>query len=441
MQSNRRSARTAHRAGSALRIAYLTGRYPSVTHTFVLGEIRALARLGVDVRRFSIWPTAERDLLSDVDREEWRCTDALLPPRPAQLLRSHLRALVRAPRAYASTLIRALALSSPGLRRRGLAVSWFVEAIMLWDECRRQSVCHIHAQLDGSAPMLAMLAVGFANGADNRSRWSWSQRLHGSKEFYEIHRERLAVRAASAGFIACISDYTRSQAMAFVPEELWPKLHVIRCGVDLSQFTPRGSRSNQALRILTVGRVDAMKGTVLLLQALASLAERGLEPLLTIIGDGPSRAKAVALADRLGIADRVSWEGATGHDRIPEFYAECDVFCLPSFAEGVPIVLMEAMAMEIPVVANAITGIVELVDDGVSGFLVRPGRVDQLADRLGRLLEDPALRSSMGRAGRSKVLAEYDLERNVAALARLFTAQLAHGDADAPQAASDPFSG
>jgi glycosyltransferase involved in cell wall biosynthesis len=138
------------------------------------------------------------------------------------------------------------------------------------------------------------------------------------------------------------------------------------------------------------------------------------------VGDGPSKDKAMRMSERLGLGGQVRWQGAIGQDRIREFYAECDVFCLPSFAEGVPIVLMEAMAMEVPVVANAITGIVELVEDGVSGFLVRPGRVDELTDRLGQLLQDPVLRASMGRAGRAKVADEYDLERNVRMLARIF---------------------
>ena len=163
-----------------------------------------------------------------------------------------------------------------------------------------------------------------------------------------------------------------------------------------------------------------MKGNVVLVQALAGLAERGLRPRLTVVGDGPSRGKVVAVADQLELADQVTLVGAVGADRIRDYYADCDVFCLPSFAEGVPIVLMEAMAMEIPVVANAITGIPELVEDGVDGFLVRPGRVDELTGRLERLLSDPALRAAMGRAGRRKVAADYDVTRNVKELVRLF---------------------
>ena len=404
-----------------MRIAYLVGRYPSVTHTFILREVRALECLGVEVHRFSIWRTDEQGLLTSVDREEWARTEALLATTPTSALGAHLRAIARAPAAYVRTLGRALALSAAGLRRRAVAVSWFVEAVLLWEACRRRGVRHVHVHLDGTGPMVALLAVEFANARKNEGGgWSWSQTVHGSKEFYDVHRERLEVKAAGATFLACISDYTRSQVMAFVPEELWPKLVVVRCGVDLEEFAPRGPRADGELRILTVGRVDAMKGTVVLLQALQQLAERGLRPTLTVVGDGPSKAKGIAMAERLGISDQVNWEGAVGQDRIRDYYAGCDVFCLPSFAEGIPIVLMEAMAMELPVVANAITGIVELVENGVSGFLVRPGRVDELTEQLAKLLEDPALRRSMGRAGRARVQSEYDLEDNVRRLARIF---------------------
>lgn len=405
-----------------MRVAYLVGRYPSVTHTFILREVRALERLGADVHRFSIWRTDDQGLLSPIDREECAKTHALLETTPARVLGAHIKAFARAPAPYLRTLKRALALSSSGLRRRALAMSWFVEAVLLWDACRKRGVRHVHVHLDGTGPMVALLTVEFANARDNAGgAWSWSQTVHGSKEFYDVHRERLDVKAAGATFLACISDYTRSQVMAFVPEELWSKLVVVRCGIDLEQFAPRPQGEHGQLRILTVGRVDAMKGTVVLLQALQLLAERGCRPTLTVVGDGPSRAKAIEMAKRLGISDQVSWEGAVGQDRIRDYYAGCDVFCLPSFAEGIPIVLMEAMAMEVPVVANAITGIVELVENGVSGFLVRPGRVDELTEQLAKLLEDPALRRSMGRAGRARVQAEYDLEHNIRRLARVFT--------------------
>ena len=425
-----------------MHVAYLIGRYPGITHTFIVREVRALRALGVEVQCYSIWRTAKRDLLSPVDWEEWRRTESLLPPQAGRLVRAHRCGLRRAPRSYIATLGRALALSSPGSRGRLLGISWFIEALVLWDACRQRGVTHIHAHLDGTAPMVAMLAAHFgAHSSRAGGPRSWSQTIHGSKEFYDVHRERLAIKAETAEFIACISDYTRSQVMAFVPEELWHKLVVVRCGVALDEFSAPtdGRRAHRDPRILTVGRIDSMKGTVLLLHALAGLRQQGLRPMLTVVGDGASKEKAMRMGERLGLGDQVHWEGAVGQDRIREFYAECDVFCLPSFAEGIPIVLMEAMAMEVPVVANAITGIVELVEDGVSGFLVRPGRVDELTDALARLLRDPGLRTSMGRAGRAKVAEEYDLERNVAALARLLQGDHSGGtDSAGPSAAAVP---
>ena len=404
-----------------MRVAYLTGRYPALTHTFVLREVQALRARGVDVETFSIWRTKEEELHSTADRDEWSRTHALLPTTVGAVLGAHVRAFAHSPRAYATTLTRALTLTSAGLRRRLLGAMRFVEALMLWDECRKRGLRHIHTHLDGTAPIVALLSVDFANAASSGGpSWSWSQTVHGSKEFYDVHRERLDARAEASSFTVCVSDYTRSQVMAFVPEELWPKLLVVRCGVDVDEFSPPGADGDGTLRILTIGRIDAMKGNVLLLQALARLAEQGLEPELTFVGDGPSRAKAIGIANELGVADRVTWTGAVGNDRIREFYAAHDVFCLPSFAEGVPIVLMEAMAMELPVVASAITGIPELVEDGVSGFLVRPGRLDELVQRLARLLTDEKLRGSMGQAGRAKVEVEYDLGRNAQELQRLF---------------------
>ncbi len=417
-----------------MKIGYVVGRYPGVTHTFILREVRALRRLGLDVQCFSIWRTSEEELLSAADREEQSSTDALLPPDPQRAGRAHLRALTRSPGAYARLFAEALRLSWTGARARALGLTWFLEAVMLWDACERRGVRHLHSQLQGTAPMVAMLAVRFANDVPGGEPWTFSQRVHGSKEFYDVYRERLETRVGRASFTAVISDYTRSQVMAFVPEELWDKLVVVRCGVDLADFVPARREDPDRLRILTVGRVDAMKGTAVLLQALRRLVADGIDATLAIVGDGPSKEKVSAMARELDLADRIVWHGAVGQDEVRAIYAESDVFCLPSFAEGVPIVLMEAMAMEIPVVANAITGIVELVQDGVSGILVRPGRVDLLTDALARLLGDAELRASMGAAARQAVARDYDLDENARALARLFTDGLPAQSAPIPVA-------
>lgn len=406
-----------------LHIAYLTGRYPAVTHTFVLREVAALRRLGVTVDTFSVWQSKAADLPSPAERAEAETTHALLPPDIAAFVAAHLRAAATRPAGYARAFARSLALSSPGIRDRMRSLLWFAEAIALWDALRRRGVQHIHAHLDGTAPAVAMLASEFANdGRDqgDAGRLTWSQTIHGPKEFYDVSREHLTAKVRSASFVACISDYARSQVMIFARRESWPKLEVVHCGVDPNEFSVLSRSAGNSMQVLTVCRLDSMKGTAVLIEAMAALVEGGVDVDLTVVGDGPDAASLKKRANQLGLDARITWAGTIGQDRIREFYAGADVFCLPSFAEGVPIVLMEAMAMAIPVVSTHITGIPELIDDGVSGFLVRPSRVDELVAVLRRLGEDPDLRARMGQAGRAKIEGEFDVHRSAAQLRELF---------------------
>ncbi|MBV9212630.1 MAG: glycosyltransferase, partial [Actinobacteria bacterium] len=200
------------------------------------------------------------------------------------------------------------------------------------------------------------------------------------------------------------------------------KLHVVHCGLDAGLFEPpdRSTRSSP-VEVLTVGRIVPVKGQSLLVRALADLTARGLDARLTVAGDGPGRGELERLAHDLGIADRVALPGAVGQDAICDHYARADVFALPSFAEGLPVVAVEAMAMELPVVASRITGMPELLDEGHSGLMVTPGRADALTDALARLIDaGPKRRAEIGRAGRAKVVAEFDLEHSAAQLLQIF---------------------
>jgi glycosyltransferase involved in cell wall biosynthesis len=240
--------------------------------------------------------------------------------------------------------------------------------------------------------------------------------VHGSNEFYDVARERLAEKVAAARFVVCVSDFTRSQLMRTVAEEHWPKLRVVHCGVDPRVFDadPARHAAGEAgrLRVLVVARLVQGKGHALLLEAIAALARRGVDVHLDVVGDGPKHAALARIATRLGVTQLVTFRGSIGQDDIREEYRRSDVFCLPSFAEGVPVVLMEAMAMGLPVVASDIMGIPELVEDGVSGFLVRPGRADTLVDALAALAAEPALRAAMGASGRRRVLAAFNVDRS-----------------------------
>jgi glycosyltransferase involved in cell wall biosynthesis len=184
----------------------------------------------------------------------------------------------------------------------------------------------------------------------------------------------------------------------------------VHCGIDPEHFAPpEGGRPEDGpLRILTVGRLDSMKGVAILVEAVGELRRRGVAVALTVVGDGPQREHLQRLAERESAGREITWAGPVGQDTIRDHYHAADVFCLPSFAEGIPVVLMEAMSTGLPVVANAITGIPELVEDEVSGLLIRPGRSDLLVDALQRLAADPDLRRRMGRAGRDRVRSEFE---------------------------------
>jgi glycosyltransferase involved in cell wall biosynthesis len=408
-----------------LRIAYLTGRYPAISHTFILREVQALRRLGVEVSTHSIWRTAEGDLLSADDRAEADATQNLLPPQWGSVVRAHVHALRTRPRSMPTMFARALAMGRPGLSGRARAVLWFLEAVTLWHRLEREGSTHIHAHLNGTAPTVALLVAALGNAGSTQRRWTWSLTVHGPAEFYDVPGERLAEKMRQADIVIAVSHFARSQLMALVDEEHWAKMHVVHCGVDPSVFSPTPRRRDGGpLRVLNISRLALTKGNAVLLEAIARLRDQGVEAEAVIIGDGVRREALEQFAEKLGIAGEVRFLGAVGQDRIPEHFAAADIFCLPSFAEGVPVVLMEAMAMEVPVVATAVMGVPELVEHGTSGLLVPPGRADAVADALAALAVNPERRAALGRAGRDKVLAEFDVNRSAERLRDLFGALL-----------------
>jgi colanic acid/amylovoran biosynthesis glycosyltransferase len=405
---------------SVEKVAYVVGRYPAVSHTFVTREVQALRAAGVEVTTISIHRASEADALSAVDRAEREATYWLLPPRFGQLLRSHLRAL-RAPSGYLRTLLAAVRGGPGGVKARVWRAFYFAEGIMVWDYCRRQGIRHIHAHHLNQASDAAMLAARFGNAGGGG--WTWSFTMHGPNEFYDVSQFRLAEKAQSASFVACISDFARSQVMGFVPEDQWSRLRVVHCGVDPEEYDPSRepakAENGHGFRILYVGRLVPFKGQGILLEGLAALRAEGIEATLTLIGDGPSRVDLEEKAKALGISDSVTFAGSIGQDEIRAYFAAADAFCLPSFAEGVPVVLMEAMAMRVPVVTTRVMGISELVEDGVEGLLVRPGRLDELTRALATLAADPELRRNLGNSGREKVAAEFDVREAGRELARI----------------------
>lgn len=406
-----------------MKLAYVVSRYPFVSHVFILREVLALRRAGVEIETFTIRRPEPEHILSAADREAAATTHVIVPPRPLDLVLAHAAAFLRSPSRYFATLTLALRLRGRGARSLLWQVFYFGEAALLWRTCRRAGVRHVHAHHANVASDVALLAARLG-GPD----WSWSFTMHGSTEFFDVREHRLPQKVELAGFVVCVSHHGKSQLMGLVGTDHWRKLRVVRCGVDVSVFAPRDDGdSGGPFEVLTVGRVDPVKGQPLLVEAMAELRRRGVDARLTIVGGGDGLADLQALAAGLGVTDAVHFAGAVGQDEIRAYYARADAFALPSFAEGLPVVLIEAMASGLAVVASRITGIPELVEDGVSGLLVTPSRGDELAEALAELAADPARREAMGRAGREKVVAEFDIERTASELAAVFAELVPRG--------------
>jgi glycosyltransferase involved in cell wall biosynthesis len=394
------------------RIAYICAEYPKVSHTFVMREVDALRRRGLDVDTFTVRRTPPAGLLSDADRAADRETFAILPPDPARLVRAHARWLARNPARYLAVLRLALGHASSGRANPLWRLFYFAEAVLLADELRRRRIDHVHAHFVNVASAVAMLATALRGpGA------GWSFTMHGPLEFDDVRLHAIPDKVRRARFVACISDYCRAQVMRLVEPEHWERLHVVHCGVRPAEYDePAPDDRRGHCHVVSVGRLAPMKGFGVLLEALADVDGARL----TLVGDGPERGALEATAHRLGLAGRVHFAGALGAGAVTELLREADVFCLPSFAEGVPVVLMEAMAARVPVVSTAVMGIPELVADGQTGRLVPPGRPGPLAAALRELAADPAERARMGAHGRAAIEAGFDVDRSAAELARLF---------------------
>jgi glycosyltransferase involved in cell wall biosynthesis len=255
--------------------------------------------------------------------------------------------------------------------------------------------------------------------------------IHGPEEFYDVSKFYVAEKIDAALFICCIGSFARSQLMKVSPSSQWHKFKVVPLGVDQEKFTPSRRPSVAALphfrtpfEILCIGRLVPAKGQHILISAVKRLVEENRAVRLRLLGDGPERRGLEERIAAEGLTNHVILEGAVNQDRIQGFLRNADVFALASFAEGIPVALMEAMASEIPCVSTMIAGIPELIRDEIDGLLVPPSDEEALTGALRRLMDQPEVRRRLGRAGRLRVIERYNLEKNVKALAEVYQCHL-----------------
>jgi glycosyltransferase involved in cell wall biosynthesis len=327
------------------------------------------------------------------------------------------KTLLLRPRVFVRGLVVALRLGRWDLIAALYALFYFVEALILGDWMRARGHRHLHIHFCGPVATVGMLA-SVAWGL------SYSLTVHGPDEFYDVEKFYLRQKIEKAKFILCISDFCRSQLMRVAAPEHWDKMHVVRLGIDPAVFfpVPEQPERENTLEILCVGRLVPSKGQLILLRACGLLHAQGYSLRLRLVGAGPDREHLETFAKERGIP--VAFEGARSHDETRRLLGSADIFALASFAEGVPVALMEAMAMEVPCVSTSIAGIPELIRDGLDGLLVPASSAEELASALQRLSDDPLLRRSLGVAGCKRVLGLYNLPQNVSVLARVFREQV-----------------
>jgi glycosyltransferase involved in cell wall biosynthesis len=393
------------------RVGYLISQYPAVNHTFILREIRTLRALGFDIRVVSIrQPDRAPNALSAEEADEYARTSFVLGTGAATIAVIHTRTFFASPLRYLKTLALALSLGGWNIRKALQHALYFGEAVIVGHRLSHQGVRHAHTHFASNVMLLASRLFPI----------SFSMTIHGPDEFNDTVGFHMAEKVAAALFVATISHFASSQTMRASESRHWHKIYTLPLGVDPDAFAPRTPPSTKPFEILCVGRLAPVKAHLVLLEVIGLLIKAGRKDLrLVLVGNGPARREIEQEIARQKLEDWVRLEGALNHDRVIEFYRRASLFALASFAEGVPVVLMEAMAMEVPCVATWVAGVPELIRDGIDGLLVPPAHPEALASAIMRLMDDPALAVRLGRSGRERVIECYNLARNVERLGKV----------------------
>ncbi len=410
------------RTGSASppRLTYVIGTYPVSTTTFIDREIRSLRRMGVRVNLISL--RRPRRELSQEQRSLGSGVHYVLPVGVGSLLRSHLGFLLTRPRAYASSLLHLLTRPHPSGRARLRTLLHFGLGVHVARIVRdRYPTDHLHAHFVDRAALVTLVAGRLL-------QLPYSATAH-ANDIY-VDPVLLPEKLGWAKFVATCSGYNASHLRAVSSDGNGANGHV-RCiyhGIATGEYRPGPPPARPRPLLLAVGQLKEKKGFAYLLEACRMLEDEGLDFDCHIVGEGPLRPSLEAGIDELSLGSRVRLLGALPHDAVTREYREAAIFVLPCVTatdgdrDGIPNVILEAMAMRLPVVSTRHSGIPEAVEDGRTGLLVPPADATALAAALGRLLEDEALRERFGRGGRRRVAKVFDVERNVQRLLSEFVA-------------------
>ena len=393
-----------------LKIAYLLHRFPRQTDTFIMREIRALDP-SIATRVISVWPPSNET--TPALMREWSHQTTFLLDLPSLTIFAQLISVVgRHPLRFVSCATLALKTIRPGIRGLLNQLFYLAEALLASRALMSNQIDHVHNHFGDHSGTVTMLAAHF-------SGISYSVSFHGPHVFFDGPHRAMHEKVRRAKFCRCISYYCRSQLMLMSGVMNIDHFPIIRCGIDVSRYAMADRRSDIKIGFCAA-RLVPEKGFVFLLRAMGLLKKDGISFNLRVAGAGPLRADLEMLANSEQIEDQVVFLGSLNEDEIAGELTNADIFILPSLAEGLPVSIMEAMASGVMVIASDIAGISEIIEDGVTGRLVRATDIRQLADKLQQTIVDPSARLSMTTAARRRVKAEYSIAFEAAKLSQLF---------------------
>lgn len=406
-----------------MNIAYILNTYPQPSHSFIRRELRALEAGGARIVRLAM-RRSDSDLVDPADRAEAARTEYVLDLGAPGLLREMLACALSAPRRFGRAFRLAWRMgrvSETGILRH---LVYLAEAAAVARRCGRAGIDHMHAHFGTNATAVAFLAHELGGPG-------YSFTTHGPEEFDAPRALSLGVKLDHAAFAVAVSQFGRSQLARWAAFETWPRLHVVHCAIEPAHFTdPPPLPDGGPLRLVNIGRFVEQKGQMLLVEAMVRLRDTQPDLHLTLVGDGEMRPALEAAIMRYGLGEHITLTGWLDETGVRRELAAAHGLILPSFAEGLPMVVMEAMAMARPVIATYIAGIPELVRAD-SGWLVPAGDVDALAQAVADMAATgPARLTEMGQTARTRVLARHDAGHEAAKLADHFAHAITAHESD-----------
>ncbi len=410
----------------SLKVAYLINQYPKVSHSFIRREIQALENKGIEVLRYAL-RSCGSELVDAADAQELSKTRYLLDVGGLGLFKAMLRVGLTRPIQFVRALKLVVQMGSTTERGILYHLIYLAEACLLLGWLTQAEVKHLHVHFGTNATTVALLCEALGGP-------SYSFTVHGPEEFDKVQGIALPQKIARAAFVVAISSFGKSQLYRWCRQDQWSKIHVVRCGLENALLHQAPQPLPAAPNLVCIGRLCEQKGQLLLIEAAKQLADQGLAFNLTLVGDGPMRQQLEQLIERYHLQSQLTITGWASSPEVQQHLINATAMVLPSFAEGLPVVIMESLALNRPVITTYVAGIPELIEPGVSGWLISPGSIDQLVEALRSVLEatDETL-LQMGANGAARVRQYHNMEveaHKLASLMRLAEVQGVRGVQD-----------